>query len=331
MHPEPFKQGTNNFARYYGLLIDGLQTSYINGFAYNQVRPAPDDEIPQRFARADEVLAGKLWRDQLREWDDEVKPAGIAKHREIQAVDPDALSDDELAAYLVRCRDHHAAMIVQHMSYTAGAMIPTGDFLAHVGDWTSLSHAELLGLLRGSAAVSAGGSDEQERLKTIADDPEAVRILASDGDAGRRARAAPRAPRRHRCRGQRLPRPRRLPSPRRLRHLRARRARAPRRAAAGDQDHDRGSRPHRRRRVGAHRRGARAGARRSTARSSTRSSARRASCTACATSAASTATSGRRASCAAPRSPPVDAWPRAATSPSRCTWSTRASTRCARW
>jgi phosphohistidine swiveling domain-containing protein len=60
-------------------------------------------------------------------------------------------------------------------------MMPTGDFLAHVGDWTSLPHAELLGLLRGSAAVSAGGSDELERLKTIAGDPEAVRLLASDG------------------------------------------------------------------------------------------------------------------------------------------------------
>jgi pyruvate,water dikinase len=73
-------------------------------------------------------------------------------------------------------------MITQHMSYSAGAMIPTGDFLAHVGDWTGISHAELLGLLRGSAAVSRGGSDELERLKTIADDPEAMRILASDGD-----------------------------------------------------------------------------------------------------------------------------------------------------
>jgi len=35
-HPPPFKRGTNDFARFYGLLIDGLQTSYINGFAYNQ-------------------------------------------------------------------------------------------------------------------------------------------------------------------------------------------------------------------------------------------------------------------------------------------------------
>ena len=45
------------------------------------------------------------------------------------------------------------------MRFTAAAMIPTGDFLAHVGDWTGLPPAELLGLMRGSAPVSAGGSE----------------------------------------------------------------------------------------------------------------------------------------------------------------------------
>jgi pyruvate,water dikinase len=183
MHPEPFAQGTNNFARYYGLLIDGLQSAYINSFGYHQVRPAPEEEIPQRFQRAEEALAGKLWREQLREWDEERKPAAIAKHRELQSIDPDALSDDELADYLARCHDHHAAMINQHMSFTAGAIIPTGDFLAHAMPWTGASQAELLGLLRGSAAVSSGGSEELERLRTIADDPDAMKLLHSDGDA----------------------------------------------------------------------------------------------------------------------------------------------------
>ena len=128
------------------------------------------------------MFAGKLWREQLTEWDETSKPNAIAKHREIQAVDPDALSDAELADYLVRCHEHHAAMISQHMRYTAGALIPTGDFLAHVGDWTGLPHAELLGLMRGAASVSAGGSDELERLKTIAEDPAATALLESDGD-----------------------------------------------------------------------------------------------------------------------------------------------------
>lgn len=182
-HPPSFKQGTNAFARFYGLLIDGLQISYVKGFAYNQVLPAPDAEIPERFARAGQVFAQKLWREQLRDWDENCKPASIAIHRTLQAIDPDALSDRELAAYLRRCRDHHAAMIAQHMRFTAGAVLPTGDFLAHVGDWTGLPPSELLGLMRGSAAVSAGGSDEMDRLKkAFAEDTAARKALESDSD-----------------------------------------------------------------------------------------------------------------------------------------------------
>jgi phosphohistidine swiveling domain-containing protein len=182
-HPAPFKRGTNDFARFYGLLIDGLQIAYVNGFGYNQVRPAPDAEIPQRFARAGQVFAQKLWREQLHDWDTNCKPAAIAKHRELQGVDPDALSDAELAAYLKRCRDHHSSMIAQHMRFTAGAVLPTSDFLAHVGDWTGLPPSELLGLMRGSAEVSSGGSDEMARLKeAFAGDAPARQILESTDD-----------------------------------------------------------------------------------------------------------------------------------------------------
>jgi len=185
MHPEPFLAGTREFARFYGMLIDGLEARYVNGFAYHQVHPAPEAEIPQRFQRAEEVFERKLWREQLREWDEVSKPTSIARHRELQGTDPDALSDDELAAYLTTCRDHHAAMITQHMRYTGGAMIPTGDFLAHVGDWTGASHAELLTLMRGAAPVSAGGSAELDRLRRIAGDRSAMELLESDDDAAK--------------------------------------------------------------------------------------------------------------------------------------------------
>ena len=185
-HPEAFKRGTNDFARFYGMLIDGLQSAYVNGVAYNTVLPAPEEEIPQRFQRAEEVMGGKLWREQLRQWDETVKPSSIATHREIQAVDPDALSDEELVAYITRCRDHHAAMISQHMRFTASAVVPTGDFLAHVGDWTGLPPAELLGLMRGAAPVSAGGSDELERLTAaIGKDAAALELLESQDDPAR--------------------------------------------------------------------------------------------------------------------------------------------------
>jgi len=182
-HPASFKRGTNDFARFYGMIIDGLQIAYVNGFGYNQVLPAPDAELPERFQRAEQTFAQKLWREQLRDWDETRKPASVAAHRELQATDPGALSDAEMVAYLTRCRDHHAAMIAQHMRFTAGAVLPTGDFLAHVGDWTGLPPSELLGLMRGSAEVSAGGSDEMARLKrAFAQDPAASEVLAADGD-----------------------------------------------------------------------------------------------------------------------------------------------------
>jgi phosphohistidine swiveling domain-containing protein len=185
-HPEPFAAGTADFARFYGLLIDGLKTSYVNGFCFNQVQPAPPEEVPQRLARAEEVVAGKLWREQLRDWEEHRKPASIAAHREIQAVDPDALSDDDLAAYLVRCRDHHAAMVFQHMRFTGSAVVPTADFVVQAGQWTGRPPAELLVLTAGTAAVSAGSSEEFEQLLVaLRESPAASKLLESDDDAGK--------------------------------------------------------------------------------------------------------------------------------------------------
>jgi len=182
-HAPAFKKGTNDFARYYGLLIDGLQMGYVNGFGYRKVLPAPETEIPERFKRAEQVFAQKLWREQLRDWDEKQKPSSVATHRELQGINPDALSDAELVAYLKRCRDHHSAMMAQHMRFTAAAVLPVGDFLAHVGDWTGLPQSELLGLMRGASEVSAGGSDEMSRLKqAFTKDPAAREILASTGD-----------------------------------------------------------------------------------------------------------------------------------------------------
>jgi phosphohistidine swiveling domain-containing protein len=185
MHPEPFKRGFSEFTRYYGMLIQGLEMAYPNGFAYRTVVPAPDAEIPERFQRAEEVFEKKLWRDQLRDWDSTFKPASIAKHRELQAVDPDALSDEELVAHLGRCREHHAEMIYQHMRHTGAAIVPIGDFLAHVGDWTGLDAAELLDLMRGAAPVSAGVSTELQRLQhAVANDEAARSLFESDDDPG---------------------------------------------------------------------------------------------------------------------------------------------------
>jgi pyruvate,water dikinase len=183
MHPEPFRRGFSEFTRYYGMLLDTLDFHYVNGFAYKTARPAPEAEVPARLARAAEVYERKLWRDQVRDWDETFKPASIKAHRELQAIEPETLSDEELADHLSRCRDHHAAMVYQHMRFTGAAILPTGDFLAHVGEWTGLPPVELLDLMRGSAPVSAGASDEFGRLiAALRDDPEARELLEPGED-----------------------------------------------------------------------------------------------------------------------------------------------------
>ena len=185
VHPAAFARGTGDFARFYGMLIDSLRSAYVHGFGYRSMVPVSEDEVPARFQRASEVMQGKLWREQLRNWDETVKPETIRAHRALQSVDPGGLSDQELVEYLTRCRDHHAAMIAQHMRHTASAVVPTGDLLAHVGDWTDVPPAEVLGLMRGASPVSAGASAELERLIAAFEaDPQARDLLASDDDPG---------------------------------------------------------------------------------------------------------------------------------------------------
>ena len=183
MHPEPFLRGFREFTGYYGMLLDSMNYQYVNGFAYSQKVPVAEDRLPERFARAEEVLEKKLWRDQLRDWEENLKPGSIKAHRELQSADPDALSDEDLAEYLGRCRDRHAEMIYQHMRFTGAAIVPIGDLLAHAGDWTGLPPQELLGMMRGAAPVSSGDSEEIERLiATVGRDPSARELLESDGD-----------------------------------------------------------------------------------------------------------------------------------------------------
>ena len=184
-HPEPFKRGFGEFTAYYGMLLDCLNIAYVDGFVYHQPQPIADEQFPQRLRRAEAVFRDKLWREQLTEWDHTFKPASIVVHRELQAVDPDALSDDELGDYLVRCRDRRERWSSSTCAHTGATMIPTGDLLARTRrGWTGLPASDLVGMLRGSAPVSAGASGELERLTALAADGAAQALLASDDDPG---------------------------------------------------------------------------------------------------------------------------------------------------
>ncbi len=109
--PRGFKEGT---ARY-GVLLDHLEPAFVQSFLYNQPVPvgAPPGamgpppkpvlqvlsrlhpEMRRRHKAAAAAIAGKLWRQDLEEWDQVDKPAAIKAHQAIQSVDVASLSDPE--------------------------------------------------------------------------------------------------------------------------------------------------------------------------------------------------------------------------------------------
>lgn len=183
--PQPFMEGFEDAMRRYGTLIHHLEYRWINRFSYLTARPAPDAEVPERFATAAEVFARKLWRQDVDRWESEIKPRAIAAQLEIQAVDPAGLSDGELVAHIDRARLHLRDMVRQHHRHNGAALIPVGDFMAHSAQWTGRPVGELLALMRGAAPVSAGASDELSALvEAIRADSDAQALLESGAPAG---------------------------------------------------------------------------------------------------------------------------------------------------
>jgi rifampicin phosphotransferase len=164
IHPEQLARGFRETGRRYGLLLDYLDFQFVNGFAYVCPRPVAASEVPERFGAAAEVFERKLWREDLRHWDEEVKPGSIRAHLALQAIDPATLESDALLSHLDRCREHLKQMIYQHHYFNGAMIVPLGDFLARAGEWTGLATTKLLALMRGAAPVSVGASDELDRL-----------------------------------------------------------------------------------------------------------------------------------------------------------------------
>ena len=183
MHPEPFLRGTRDFMAYYGSLLDGLESRYVNGFAYNQMKPVDESEIPQRFARADEVFPQKVWRGAA----EGVGREGQAGRDGAAPRDPGRRSRRALRRRAGRlppalCRaprgDDHAAHALHGQRHRPDRRLPRArrPVDRKVTRRAARPH-------RGAAPVSAGSSDEQEALiAAIGNDPAAQELLASDDD-----------------------------------------------------------------------------------------------------------------------------------------------------
>jgi len=137
-------------------------------------------ELRRRVAAARETFATRRWRQELRVWDEERKPAAIRVHLELQGIDPATLGTDALFSYLDRCRENWLKMIEQHHRFDVAAILPVGDFIAHATAWTGLDPARLCELLGGASDVSSGASPELDRLRAALGSDANARALLDD-------------------------------------------------------------------------------------------------------------------------------------------------------
>jgi rifampicin phosphotransferase len=124
------------------------------------------------------AFENRIWRDTLRRWDAEIKPAAIAAHRALADVDLSTLNSVELRAHLHRCIEHLDAMWFQHHRFNGMAMIPVGDFILQTAAWTGRNPDTLFAIFDGWSPVSSVLPPEMEAaVDALNADPDARALL----------------------------------------------------------------------------------------------------------------------------------------------------------
>jgi pyruvate,water dikinase len=192
--PAGIGQGFAETFAQWGALLDTMNQHFVNGFPYMAPTPfdapGPDGarteeylgaEIGRRAGVAAAAFENKIWRDVIRRWDDEVKPASVARHLELAAVDLPSLDDEALRQHLHECIDHVLAMWTQHHRHNGVAMVPVSDFVLHAAAWTQRPPVPLFMVFDGWSPVSGIVPTElQPGIDALRADDEARALLASD-------------------------------------------------------------------------------------------------------------------------------------------------------
>lgn len=200
IYPEGFARGFSETFAAFGVLLDSMRMAYVNGFPFGQAvpfdAPGPDgplspEQIGAELQRRAEVAAAafeqRIWRDTLRYWDDELKPASIAKHLALGDVDLTALTDEQLRDHLHRCVDHLGEMWYQHHRFNAMAMLPVGDFVLHAVEWTGRPPVPMFAVFDGWSPVSGVVPPElRPAIDVIEADEQLRALLDTDGPAADR-------------------------------------------------------------------------------------------------------------------------------------------------
>ncbi len=194
-------EGMRQSNEHYGTPLEKLEFQLINRFIYLQPRPvgAPPGAtdlppkwlftlmqylhpaIRKRRKRARWAVAEKIWRNDVALWDNEVKPAVLARAAELRAVDVAALSGDELITHLQETSDFVLETVINHHRFTNTFGVPLGIFLSQTMDWTGLPAGDCLRLFEGYSEVSRGSIAELGNLReALQSDSEMSALIGSD-------------------------------------------------------------------------------------------------------------------------------------------------------
>ncbi len=191
-----FEAGIVEPMQRYGLPLATVQAKFVHGCLY--MRPlgvgekpgsapkAPPPafvmkliarlhpELRRRAKTAEQAFAQRRWRQEVDQWFDRDRSAQLAKNRALQAVEPGALDDVELAAHIASALSHFEQSARRNLATHGGDLVPTGDLLAHCAGW-GISANEAAGLLTGSSPATI---ETAELLRPVA------RAIAASATAG---------------------------------------------------------------------------------------------------------------------------------------------------
>lgn len=181
---DPFKET----AARYGLPISCIEARFVNDHCYARVRPvgAPEPkpgkpskappglvlwalarlhpELRRRAKAARRALDGRLWREDLRQWEQRGRPAMLAASRALQIEPIEQLDDEALLDHLARALDHLELGIGTHLQMTPIQDVTLGRLLLACRSW-GIDDAEVFPLLAGSSPASRASA---ARLASIA-------------------------------------------------------------------------------------------------------------------------------------------------------------------
>ncbi len=170
-----FEAGIVEPMQRYGLPLVTVQAKFVHGCLY--MRPLAVGEKPgstpkapppafvmrlltrvhpelrRRAKTAEQAFTQRRWRQEVDQWFDRDRSTQLAENLALQAVEPGALDDGELAAHLTSALSHFERSARRNLATHGGDLVPTGDLLAHCERW-GISANEVAGLLTGSSPAT---------------------------------------------------------------------------------------------------------------------------------------------------------------------------------